>query len=408
VAGPLFCTPREPGELARRRWQLRVLEGPDRGLRAQLSEGTDLIGAASAATLVLNDDTVSRFHAEVEARAEGVHVRDLDSTNGTFVGPEARIAEAFLEDGETFRVGSTTVGCIAIDEPVASELETDPQQLGPGAVERVGPMVAASPRLRELFRAARRLAPSSAPVLFEGEPGVGKSSLARLIHALGPRRDSPLVEADLSRLAPDAVATTLFGLPARDGEPRAPGLLERAHGGTLLLLHVERLPASLEPMLLTALERRALPGPAPSRPQRLDVRVISTRASGAAPTTRLGRHLSTVRLLVPPLAERPEDVGPLAEVLLGSAARPGPRTLAELSSDGLPGNMPTLASRLFALRPPLPLPPEGPARDLATAQLSDLLGEERGSVTQAARRLGTSDHALFRALAAAGVELGPA
>ena len=410
MAGPplLLYTHRATGELFRRRWTLVVAEGSDRGRRAEIADSPGLIGAAPASTLVLTDDTVSRYHAEIDVFAEGLRVRDLDSTNGTFLEGEQRIREGFVENGASFRVGRTLVRVVAVDEPAASEVETDPHHVAPGGVELLGPLLAASPAMREVFRLVRKVAPASSAVLFEGPPGTGKAALARVTHELGPRRKSPFVTFAAKSVPAEQQAASLFGAAGSSGAPVL-GLFERASGGTLFIEGVDAIAPALQLRLTRVIERGEILRSGEDRQRRVDVRVLSSttrdleRVQDFAP--ELFNRLAVVRLRVPGLCERLEDLGPLASRFLEDR-RPGlsvgPRTLALLQGQAWPESARSLEQVVVRLLRPQGAPEDAPLR---AAFLADLCATQAGNVTEVARALGLDARRLFAELALHRIEL---
>ena len=168
---------------------------------------------------------------------------------------------------------------------------------------------------------ARRLAGSSASVLVRGETGTGKEVVARVIHDLSPRREGPFIVVDCGSLPAALVASELFGHErgAFTGADRArQGAFQLADGGTLFLDEIGELPMEVQPVLLGALERRSFRRVGGERSIDVDVRVVAAthrdlRAQVNAERFRgdLYYRLAVARLVLPPLRERPEDIGPL-------------------------------------------------------------------------------------------------
>lgn len=391
-------------------WRLFVVDGGDRGTTADVDDTPALVGAAPASTLVLTDDTVSRYHAEIDVFAEGLRIRDLDSTNGTFLEGDDRIRDAFVENGGTFRVGRTTVRLIAIDEPAASEIETDPRGVPPGAIEHFGQLVGVTPAGRELFRIVRKVAPSSSAVLLEGEDATGRGMLAEQLHALSPRQEHPLVRVDLETVPAEEVSRALFG---EAGEPPTLGLIERANHGTLFVENVERLPTELQPRLRQVIERGELTRNGADRSRRVDVRVLSScrRNLADAPgfDATLRRRISVVRLEVPPLRERPEDAAAIVEHVVRKAGRAdstlGSRVRDLLKTQRYDSNADDAKRFAEVLLQPGGSRREGFDGVLVEAYLTDAMETHRGDVAAAARTIGLEKAALFRLLATYDVDL---
>lgn len=184
-----------------------------------------------------------------------------------------------------------------------------------------------SPGMERVRHLIARAAAVDAPVLITGETGTGKSLTARLVHAHGKRRGAPLVPVNCSGIPDGLFESEFFG--HRRGaftgavENRR-GLFEAADGGTLFLDEVAELPERQQAKLLTVLEDREVRRVGDERLRSLDVRVLAATSrdlSKAVPTGRfradLFHRIAVLRIVLPPLRERPEDVPVLARMLLG-------------------------------------------------------------------------------------------
>ena len=217
---------------------------------------------------------------------------------------------------------------------------------------------------KELGRAlerARQAAASDADILLEAESGTGKELLARMIHALSPRRDRPFVAINCAAYPETLLESELFGHTrgAFTGAVAAkPGKFEQADGGTLLLDEVGEMPLPLQPKLLRALQEREVERLGATRSVKVDIRVISTTNRGLEAMVKAGGfradlyyRLNVIPLALPALRERPEDVRELAEHfsrLYTPAGRPIPKLseefLARLEPHDWPGNVRELAN----------------------------------------------------------------
>ena len=178
-----------------------------------------------------------------------------------------------------------------------------------------------SPAITALRAQLARLAAHTTPVLLRGEAGTGKESLARWLHASGPRGDGPFITVAAGAIAEGQSAATLFG--SEQGEEIRPGLLEQAQGGTLYLDELAELGAELQLRLSSVIERRQLLRVGGSRPVPLDVRVVAGSAFDLDAERAAGRlreelyfQLAVVPVDVPPLRARRDDLPRLVEALV--------------------------------------------------------------------------------------------
>jgi two-component system response regulator AtoC len=204
--------------------------------------------------------------------------------------------------------------------------------------------VAESPAMRRVLDLATRVAPHPTTVLITGESGTGKEVVARAIHRMSPRREEPFVAVNCGAIPEALLESELFG-HVRGAFTGAladkPGLFEEASGGTLLLDEIGDLPLPLQVKLLRVLQEGTIRRVGESRERRIDVRLMAATARDIDAEVRAGRfredlyyRLNVVRIHVPPLRERPEDVERLALVLLDRATRRAGRT-ARLTPDAL-------------------------------------------------------------------------
>lgn len=177
-------------------------------------------------------------------------------------------------------------------------------------VEPVG-RGAAMERLRDQVR---RLAQHDARVLFVGEPGCGKETLARYLHANSVRRDGPFIDVGVGTIAPEYSAVEFFGRADGAGNVQR-GLLEQAHGGTLFLDEVADMEEETQVRLMSALESNSFSRVGGSELVHVDVRIVASTRKSLEEEVRTGRFrrelyylLNVVTLRVPPLAEHHEDV----------------------------------------------------------------------------------------------------
>jgi DNA-binding NtrC family response regulator len=393
-----------------RRARYEVVSGPDRGLQGVTEQAELTIGTDRSCDIVLTDPTVSRHHLALTSGPDGLRLRDLGSKNGTRVG-RMLVESATLLGAAIVEIGATAIRFDAHrddgSEPMAES-------------DSWGRVLGQSAAMRRIFAVLERVAPSDATVLLEGETGTGKTLVADAIHQASPRAGKPFMVVDCGALAPSLIESELFGHErgAFTGahEPRA-GAFEAAGGGTVFLDEVGELPLDMQPKLLRALDDRAVKRIGSNAPVRIDVRVIAATNRDLRVEVNRGGfrpdlfyRLNTVRIRIPPLRERPEDLA----VLVGHFHRqfrggdPAPELVAAMSRLSWPGNVRELRSaieRAVLLDDPAMWPEAGPdpagqafdaslpfraakERVVATWErryLADLLAETGGNLSRAAR-----------------------
>jgi DNA-binding NtrC family response regulator len=276
-----------------------------------------------------------------------------------------------------------------------------------------------SPAMGDVRAALVRAALAPFPVLVEGESGTGKELVARAIHRLSPRRDRRFSAINCAALGDDLIEAELFG-HARGAftgaiGPRA-GLFEDAHGGTLMLDEVAELSARAQAKLLRVLQEREVRrlGENASRP--IDVRLVAAtnRPLGDLASRGLFREdllfrLAVIRLRLPPLRERLEDVPVLAQAVwrdltrqAGKYAVLGPDAIAALCRHRWPGNVRELQNVVAALVVDAPVRGRIGARAVARV-LSASMGEGASpAMSLESARLACERHTIGAALARHG------
>jgi len=291
-----------------RRFRLRVIEGPDRGLEAASSGEEATAGTAPGNDLLLRDPTVSRHHLAIRATAGGLELRDLGSTNGTILGGY-RVKLAVLEPGALLRAGEDVIRVELLDEEVLEPVSARAQ---------FGALIGDSPAMRRLFAVLERFAAGQGTVLLEGETGTGKELVAEAIHREGPRRGGPFVVVDCGAVPPTLLESELFGHArgAFTGAERdRRGAVAAARGGTLFLDEIGELSLEVQPVLLRLLESGTFARVGEQRRQAADIRVIAATNRDLREEVNRGRfradlfyRLAVLRVRVPPLRERLQDV----------------------------------------------------------------------------------------------------
>src|SRR3989338_3766351 len=307
-----------PEVVSLRKCQLTVIEGPMRGNKITLNKNRMTIGKRENNDFILTDKTVSRNHLEIEYSSDSFLLRDLDSTNGTYLNG-SRVKEAYLSPGDMIKVGNSTIEFVAFDEKVKIE---------PSDKEEFGNLVGKSRKMRQIFAILEKISPTNATVIIEGETGTGKELVARAVHDHSSRKEKPFVVFDCSAVAPNLIESELFGHEKGSftGAVKARrGAFEAAEGGTIFLDEIGELSLDLQPKLLRALEQREITRVGSNTPVKVDVRVICATNRNLRKEVAENRfredlyyRLSVVKISIPSLRERSEDVEPIAERLLSS------------------------------------------------------------------------------------------
>ena len=331
-----------------RKAKLVVVEGEDNGKEFVIDKPKVYGGRSKVNDITLNDQSISGTHFEIRALEEGFLLRDLGSTNGTRLGG-CRIKEIWLEPDVSFRAGTTTMKVKSTKEVV--EIPLSDQEHFQGVIGR-------SVAMREVFAMLEKVAPSELTCLIEGETGTGKERIARAIHDASRRKKKPYVVLDCSSIPKDLMESYVFGHEkgAFTGAiSQREGAFEQANGGTLFLDEIGELDISLQPKLLRVLENQEFKRVGGSKVIRSDCRVIAAtnrdlRSMVDDGTFRedLYFRLSIIRIYLPSLAERGEDIPLLVEHFLDELAsrrpdRPKMRltapALEQLMRHPWPGNV---------------------------------------------------------------------
>lgn len=326
------------------RFRFEVVAGADQGV-SRIAEGPEFsIGTAEANHLVLTDRTVSRHHCVITCTPAGFLIRDLGSTNGTFVGGH-RVEGAYLKSGSLVGIGKTTCRFDGLNEVVTEPLSEE---------GHYGRLLGESAAMRRIFALLPKIAASDSTILLEGETGTGKGLLAEAIHANSSRAASPFIVIDCSAIPSSLVEAELFGHAkgAFTGALAARlGAFETANGGTVFLDEIGELPLDMQPKLLRVIEERTIRRIGSALPTRLNVRIIAATNRDLRHEVNRGSfrsdlyyRLNIVRFRLPPLRERREDIPVLAEHFYrhftgNPEARPPAEWLSALLRQEWPGNV---------------------------------------------------------------------
>ena len=316
--------------------------------------GKSVVGSAEGSEVRVHDSTVSRLHAELDVRGDGVWIKDLASRNGSFVNG-VLVREGRLPDRADIQLGNTRLLLEYGDESEAVELWPS---------ERFGRLVGRGSTMRALFRRIARVAPTDSTVLIQGETGTGKELIARAIHDNSPRSEEPYVVMDCASVAETLLESELFG-HARGAFTGAAisreGAAEAAHRGTLFLDEVGELPLAMQPKLLRLLESRMVRRVGEVKERPVDLRVIAATHRDLREMVNAGTfredlyfRLAVLPLYVAPLRERREDIPALVRHFLPSEDFDvvSKETMAQLAMRPWHGNVRELRNfveRLLAL-----------------------------------------------------------
>jgi transcriptional regulator with GAF, ATPase, and Fis domain len=327
-----------------RQCKLVVLRGGDKGREYVISSDVIRVGKAEENDLVLKEETVSRVHFEIVRDAKGYLVRDLRSTNGTFLDG-AEIKEAYLRAGSVIAAGAAQIKFQPFEERI---------EILPSDKEALGELVGRSTRMREIYSLIEKIAPTDATVLLEGETGTGKDLVARSIHAHSRRKAGPFVVVDCGAVAGTLIESELFGHEkgAFTGASSArQGAFELAHGGTIFLDELGELSLDLQPKLLRVIEQRELRRVGGTRTIKVDLRVVAATKKDLKSEVEKGKfredlffRLSVVPITMPPLRQRREDVPLLAAQFLKRLVGEGApeidqQTMGAWQAHDWPGNV---------------------------------------------------------------------
>ncbi|MBI2891539.1 MAG: sigma 54-dependent Fis family transcriptional regulator [Nitrospirae bacterium] len=350
----LVSADERPTKLVFRKLLFRLLRGPEKGRKVVVDKDVVRLGTASDNNVVLTDETISRHHAEIRLTPRGYLLLDLGSTNGTSVGGFL-VREAYVPPYSTIALGATQITF----EPLKDQVEV-------ALSERTsfGDLAGTSVAMRRVFALLERVAPTDITVLIEGETGTGKELVARALHQHSPRKDGPFVVFDSGSVPKTLAESELFGhmrgsFTGAQGDKM--GALELAHRGTLFLDEIGELDPELQPKLLRALEQREIRRIGGTSTIKVDVRFLAATNRNLEEEVRTGRfrndlfyRLNTIRVHMPPLRERREDLPLLIEKILkdlgpSEKSRLPAETIPLFQSYSWPGNVRELRNSLQKL-----------------------------------------------------------
>ena len=289
--------------------------------------------------------------------------------------------------------------------------------------------VFADPASERVVALACQVARSDLPVLVTGPNGSGKEKIAEIIQANSAHRDGPFVTVNCGALPAELIEAELFGAEAGayTGANKArEGKFEAADGGTLFLDEIGNLPPAGQMKLLRVLETGRFARLGSNRERQVKVRVVSATNAELPAMIRDGSfredlyyRLNTIELAMPPLAERPGDILPLAEHFGQEGRRLSAAAASALQRHPWPGNVRELRNviqraQLLATGPRIevadlglprtPAARTGPVREPERGQIEAALQRAGGVIAQAAADLGMSRQALYRRMERHGLK----
>jgi DNA-binding NtrC family response regulator len=282
-----------------------------------------IVGRGDHCQIVLDDPRVSTSHCEITATDKGVHVRDLDSRNGTFVHQARLDKGAYLATDARLRCGQTWLAL-----RVAS-----PSSVPISISGSFGPIVGRSATMRRIYARLGSVAPHDINVLVTGETGTGKELVAEAIHKASRRASGPFVVVDCTTIPASLAESRLFGHEKGSftgAISRQVSPFVEAQGGTLFFDELGELPLDVQPKLLRALEARQVQSIGASRYQPIDVRIVAATRRNMHEEINSKRfrddlyhRFAQAVIHVPPLRERPEDIPHLVARFLEELGDPG-------------------------------------------------------------------------------------
>ncbi|MFO0667780.1 MAG: sigma 54-interacting transcriptional regulator [Polyangiaceae bacterium] len=315
--------------------------------KPSIEVGSDVVvvGRNEACNLMVSDDKkVSAVHMELMATERGVRVRDLGSRNGTFIH-DTRVGEVFLLKPTTITVGDTQLAFAP----------SNPEELELSDVASFGPLVGTGQGMRAIFERLRKAGPTDLTVLILGETGCGKELVAQAIHEASPRAGKPFVVVDCGAIPPSLAESALFGHERGSFtgavDKRISPFVE-ADGGTIFLDELGELPVDVQPKLLRALAEQRIKAVGSNTYRPVNVRVVAATRRDLVREVNAGSfrsdlyfRVAQIRVELPPLRERLEDIPALVRKMMGDLGEKGAyervttESLERLMRHDWPGNV---------------------------------------------------------------------
>ncbi len=297
----------KPTTIHLRKCRIVTLEVTDRR-EWTFEHGLISIGSSDDNNLMIQGESIAAHHAQIIQEDDAYVIRDLGSSTGTYVN-QVRIKEAYLNPGCQMRFGSEEFIFQPLDEDVA---------VVPSNEEKFGDIIGGNVKMREIYGILEKIAPTNATVVIEGETGTGKEVVAHTLHKMSLRAKKPFVVFDCGSVPESLIESELFGHEKGSftgAIMTRQGLFELAQGGTIFLDELGELDLDLQPKLLRVLENREVRRVGAAKAIPVDVRVVAATNRKLEEEVKnnhfredLFYRLSVVRIFLPPLRERIDDL----------------------------------------------------------------------------------------------------
>ena len=337
VGTELLPSLQDGGGGTRHGWLIYVANGSpeDKGKTHRLDSGSAMIGSGSDCELQLSDKSVSRQHVKLSVQDDGVFVEDMGSTNGTLY-LEQQIDKLVIKTGARLDLGRCALDILPMIDSESMPVTTQ---------DHYHELLGSSLVMRKVYSILEMLEESEAPVLIEGETGTGKELVASALHNKSCRAEKPFIIIDCGNVPAELMESELFG--HRKGSftgaiSDRSGAFESADGGTIFLDEIGEMPVELQPKLLRVLETGQVKRIGDSVHKAINVRIVAATHRNLMKLIDENKfredlyyRLAVIRVQLPPLRARREDILILA------------RALADKISKGKPYKMPKAAEEFF-------------------------------------------------------------
>jgi transcriptional regulator with GAF, ATPase, and Fis domain len=282
-----------------------------------------------------------------------------------YVGNDAVVDLFHERTMKILTVFSAQASLIVANALLLNELRVDNRRLNDRLEQaRFGEIVGTSPVMQQVFRKVEKIAATDISVLITGETGTGKELIAREIHTRSPRAGKPFVVINCGAIPRDLLESELFGhvKGAFTGAiANKQGKFQAADGGTLFLDEIGEMPLELQVKLLRALQERVVVRVGDTRPESVDIRIVTATNRELEKEIEAGRfredlfyRLNVVNVHLPPLRDRGDDIVVIARYLLSRFAREydakvrglSPNATVALRKHHWPGNIRELENRI--------------------------------------------------------------